>query len=261
MKSNLVTFSLILSLNAFASDKPEKLKSKTIMKLICKEIVFAYGNESNDDDYYYDNTLASYGISIDKKTCAQMNKVITKKFTTKLGSKEYTTRLNLLVSNSDYKCSLKAIRNVSVTLDAQDKPVIKKSKWTVESVDRDESCFVKTSTEMLKLNFNTDKDKLTKLTVEEVSTLSLFSPDYLQLGEPDDGTVGTFETYYAYVKDGVTLGYINEYWYANSEGEWATVYILKYNAKGILLGNLISSYDADYCEYPGFEDPEKGCGK
>lgn len=251
MKSFILGLLFISSLS-WANGKPEPVKSEVIQKLICDEITFAYGNEP-DEDYYYDNTLASYGINIDRTTCNQMIKTIAKKHYTQLGSRSYATKLELFVSNRDYKCSLNAVRDVTVTLDANDNPVIKKSKWEIDTADKNETCFVRVDFAMLKFDFSTDKEKLTKLSNEEVSTLNLFSPEYLQLGEPDDGAVGTFETYYSYKVKGKLIGYINEYWYANSEGEWATVYILKYNAQGKFLGNLIEDYSADYCEYPGFE--------
>jgi len=252
----LLSYGAIFANLANAADEP--LKSKAIKGEACELLSELYPPYFGDW-YDVDRELSTFGIEINSEVCTKMDAVVTDKRTKKVGSKNYVVGLDLQFSNEDVNCKLEAMRTVSVTLDNNDHPVVNTGEWQV-SEGRDQACYVNAAPELLNVDLDQANNGLKKIKSDTLSH-KMHIPDYLELGEPDDGAVGT--DFYAYVlkKGSTTLGYVLDYWYANSEGEWATRYILKYNSKGIFLGNLIEKEGYDYCDYPFFEEKPEHCGE
>ncbi len=253
MKSILVLVCMaVLSITAKANTS-EELKSKTIKKQACEFLKYEY--EGNNSDYdYYGKSLESFGIEITLESCQKMEAIVTRKKTQELGSKTYIVGLELTLSDENYTCDLRADRRVSVTLNKQDQPVILVSDWRIEE-DRDPVCYVKAAPSLISFNIEKDSAKLRKIDSSKLPA-KLYVPDYLELGEPDDGTYGADYEAFELVENGVVIGFILDYWYANTEGDWANRYTLKYNENGLLLGNLIAKDYYDLCDYPYFDKDE-----
>lgn len=113
------------------------------------------------------------------------------------------------------------------------------------------------SPQLVKVDLNETNNGLER--IEKGALPSMRIPHYLELGELDNGTLGT--DFYAYVlKEGAeTLGYVLDYWYANDEGQWATRYTLKFNENGVYLEDLTKKEDRKFCDYPFFDEKPRYC--
>ena len=229
----------------------EELKSEAIKSDACELISQSYQEESDIWDFPIEEAPL---FSISYRDCLDMKTLVSRKKYEKLGSKKFLVSMNIEFTDGAVVCELQSKRKAYVKLNSGNQPTIVKTGWRVSELFSSSLCVAQADQALIDFDFYKSSKKNLKKIKQSKLPRNAYVPDYLQLGEPDDGAVGRDYDAYKLMKGKKVIGYILDYWYANTEGKWASQYILKYNAQGMLLNHLIEDYSQDFDDYPFFED-------
>lgn len=245
MKTFVWIFSLLmLASPAVQADEP--LRSERAKRAACS-FMEAYYEELGRSD------LLEYGIRIEAAACmSEMSALITQVEKQRIGSREFTRAMGLKFQSEEYTCALDVERDIDLFLNEDDEPVITFGEWKAAAGDLP-VCYINAPRELVRIELG---DERLEVTSWEALPEGFYIPDWVELGEPDDGAYGMDYSPFVLKNDaGETLGYVVEYWYANSEDEYSHRYTLKYTAQGRLLGNLIDEPEVfDLEDFPDWED-------
>lgn len=249
---SIVLFMSMIFAGSFAAAEP--LKSPKIKKSICEFLAAENPPLDSSESMPWNYDITKRGVEIDENVCLKAKADVSASDTKKLGSKTYVVGLDVTISSEDWTCQVAVSRQARVDLSEDNRPIITVTSWSVsEALSADRLCTVNATQDMLDLDFDQRPSGVT-YTQLKTPPAGMYIPEHLELGEPDDGTAGVTSTEYEVKKGGKLIGYVSEYWVANSESESAVRFILKYNARGVWLTHLIDRDDADFCEFPFSQD-------
>ena len=234
----IVAFIFLIPLTSFSNDYIDAQAKQ----LSCNEIEENY---PVDEDWRYHASEANrwkYKVQVKSAYCLKFEPVISNKKFRKVGSKKYLVGMNLKLDIKSIQCKVALRRTVRLIVSDNDTESTRISKWYLSY---DPNCFRKADSIVLKTKEGSRN--LKRMTDYEIKRLDLYIPDYLEMGEPDDGA-GTYGWKYYKILNSSSevVGYMTGYTYYNHEGQYATRYAFRYNHNGGFLEHKIDSEDVDF---------------